>query len=251
MQPPIELIHLAHAMAEPAADLCILAEGNVSCSVKAGRIWIKGSGQEMREIGPAGFACVDVATILEAVLSSRAISETAAREVLNKAKVDAGPAVPSTETYMHASLLARTGRGFVAHGHPAPLLSLLTLPEAEGWATKRLFPDEIVLCGPASCWIPYVAPGLPLAREIEQRSEAFRVRFGIEPKSYWLQNHGLIVVGQTAREAEAGALMAVKAARVLLGALQTGKEVRFLDDLEVDQIYNWPDEHARQKALWN
>ncbi len=237
-------------MGDPAHDLCILAEGNVSCQAKEGQLWIKGSGSSMRGIAADAFACVKTPGVLEAVRLQAPMSETAARELLNAAKLDRGRALPSTETYMHALLLARSRGGFVAHGHPTPLLALLALPEAEEWATKRLFPDEIVLCGPASCWVPYVAPGLPLAQEIERRAEAFVARFGIEPKAFWLQNHGLIAVGKSHKEALGAALMAVKAAHVLLGALQTGRVPRWLTDAEVDQIYRWPDEHARQRALW-
>jgi len=249
--PPVELIELARAMGDPAHDLCILAEGNVSCRSKEGHLWIKGSGSSMRGIAADGFACVRTAPVLEAVRLQAPMSEAAARELLNSSKLDRGRALPSTETFMHASLLERLGGGFLAHGHPTPLLSLLALPESEEWAAKRLFPDEIVLCGPASCWVPYVAPGLPLAQEIDRRSDTFVARHGIEPKSFWLQNHGLIVHGKTHREAQSAALMAVKAARVLLGALQTGRAPRWLTDAEVDQIYRWPDEHARQRALWH
>lgn len=250
MRPPDDLIHLARFMGSPDNELCIEAEGNVSAALASGELWIKGSGVPMRTIEGEGFALVDPPPIVEAVRSDRPIGEAEARALLNDSKRDGGPASPSTETFMHASLLSRSSYRFVAHGHPTPLLSLLVSQGAEEWATKRLFPDEIVLCGPASCWVPYVAPGLPLAREIERRATIFAGAYGIEPKTFWLQNHGLIVLGESHREAMSAAAMAVKAARVMLGALQLGQDVRWLTDAEVDQIYNWPDEHARQQRLW-
>jgi rhamnose utilization protein RhaD (predicted bifunctional aldolase and dehydrogenase) len=237
-------------MGDPQNDLCIEAEGNVSGCESPEDIWVKGSGIPMRGITEEGFARVSTTQILEAVRSLAHLGEGEARDLLNAAKTDDGPASPSTETFMHAVLLARSEFRFVAHGHPTPLLSLLVLQEAEQWASKRLFPDEIVLCGPAACWVPYVPPGLPLAREIDRSASVFLHKYGIEPKSYWLQNHGLIVLGRTHREAMSAAAMSVKAARVLLGALQSGRGLRWLTDAEVDQIYRWPDEHARQQRLW-
>ena len=250
MLPPVEIIELARIMGDPAHDLCIEAEGNVSCIGPDGVLWIKGSGKAMRNISADGFACCSMAPVLAAVRAESPVSETQAREILNASKLDRGPASPSTETYMHALILSVPDTKFVAHGHPTPLLSVLCHPKAPEWASKRLFPDEIVLLGPATCFVPYVAPGLPLAMAIDRASQDFRTAHGIEPKTFWLQNHGLIVTGRTAREVTSALLMAVKAARVLLGLLQTGAEPRWLSEAEVDQIYNWPDEHARQRALW-
>lgn len=250
MLPPVELIELARVLGDPINDLCIEAEGNVSAAGDNGTLWIKGSGLAMKGISADGFACVQTRTVLDAVRLGTPMPETGARDLLNRAKVDRGAAIPSTETFMHASLLARPGSRFIAHGHPTPLLSLLVLPEVEAYCNKRLFPDEIVLCGPATCFIPYVAPGLPLAQEIDRRADAFAEKYGVEPKTFWLENHGYIAVGRTHREAISASLMVVKAARVLLGALQTGQEPKWLTDREVDQIYRWPDEHERQRRLW-
>lgn len=242
-----DLVALARSLSLPDRDLCILAEGNVSGRADGDSFWIKGSGQQMAEIESGGFSRVSLAAVLEAMDRSYGADQEI-RDALNAANLE-GPN-PSTETFMHAVLLNQPGIDCVAHVHPTPLLSLLCLPGAEGRALRRLFPDEIVCCGPASCYVPYMAPGLALAHEVAARRSAFQQLFGVEPKTYWLQNHGLIAVGATTREVEAACLMSVKAARVLLGALQTGIEPTWLSEREVDQIYNWPDEHARQRALW-
>jgi rhamnose utilization protein RhaD (predicted bifunctional aldolase and dehydrogenase) len=201
----------------------------------------------MGSIKPEGFSRVDLGKVLDA-LHRHFESDEAIRSALNESCIE-GPA-PSTETFMHAALLSIPGVKVVGHVHPTPLLSLLCLEGAEEWAGKRLYPDEIVCCGPATCFIPYVAPGLDLARSIELKTEVFQLRYGVFPRTYWLQNHGLIAVGGTAAEVESACLMAVKAARVILGALQTGEKIRWLTDEEIAHIYNWPDEHARQRALW-
>jgi L-ribulose-5-phosphate 4-epimerase len=242
-----DLLSLAHSLAARESDMAILAEGNVSGRADRESFWVKGSGQMMGSMTREGFSRVDLAKVTGAI-HQHFESDTAIRAALNEACIE-GPA-PSTEAFMHAALLSMPDIQVVGHVHPTPLLSLLCLEGAEDFAGRRLCPDEIVCCGPATCFIPYVAPGLELAREIELKTEVFKLRYGIYPKTYWLQNHGLIAVGGTTREVESGCLMAVKSARVLLGALQTGEKIRSMTEREVAHIYNWPDEHARQKALW-
>lgn len=251
MPVPAELIALAHAMAEPSLGAAILAEGNVSASTENGTLWIKASGACMGGIDECGFVEVDSKSVLDA-FSTKAMDEQAVRDLINRSRVDQKAiAVPSTETFMHAWLLTLPDVHYVAHTHPEPLLSLLCLDEAKDYASKRLFPDEIVLCGAASCWVGYYAPGLPLAIEIKKAVEAFKKKHGVTPKTIWLQNHGLIALGKTAKEAESATRMSVKAARILLGALQTGDPIRWLSDAEIQQIANWPDEHYRQRLLWD
>lgn len=242
-----DLLQLAHALASPERDMAILAEGNVSARADADSFWIKGSGQMMGSMGADGFSRVRLAEV-QASIHGRFQDVIAIRSALNDACIE-GPA-PSTEAYMHALLLGFPGVNYVGHVHPTPLLSLLCLKQAREWASKRLFPDEIVCCGPAACFVPYVAPGLELARAIQKEAATFRKRHGVDPKTLWLENHGLIAVGATTREVESACLMSVKAARVLLGAVQSGLDIKWMTDAEVAHIFNWPDEHARQKALW-
>jgi rhamnose utilization protein RhaD (predicted bifunctional aldolase and dehydrogenase) len=250
MPPPNELLDLARAVSDPALDAAILAEGNVSAASESGCFWIKGSGVQMGSAGPEGFVEVDSAHVLS-ILDSGIRDEAEVRRVLNDARVDKRTAVrPSTESFMHAVLMGVGKTRFVAHCHPTPLIGLCALEDGPELAKKRLFPDEIVLCGRAACWVPYVAPGLPLAVEIRDAVKQHQKRHREDPKTFWLQNHGLIALGQTSKEAESATRMAIKAARVLLGALQTGQSIRYLTEPEIDQIAGWPDEHFRQRQLW-
>lgn len=247
---PAELIALAHAVSAPELDAVILAEGNVSALGDAGRFWVKASGHAMEKIGPDGFVEVVSQPLLDA-LDGPERSEEDVRRLLNEARVDPSlPAVPSTEAFMHAFLLELPEVRFVAHSHPTPLLALLCLREGELQSTRRLFPDEIVLCGAASAWVPYVAPGLPLAGEIRASVEKFQDDYGTSPKTIWLQNHGLIAVGKSVKEVESATRMSIKAARVTLSAIQAGREVTWLNAEQIQQIANWPDEHFRQRILW-
>ncbi len=242
--PPESLVTLARRLGDPASGLAILAEGNVSC-IEGETMWVTCSGGRLGDCTAEDFVAVDAERLLESA-RGRDVSIAEARGLLDAAAVPAGKGKrPSTEAWMHAVLLLRSGAGFVAHTHPEALLSVLALNEADDLARRRLFPDEVVLCGPATLFVPYVMPGLPLAREVAARLRAWEGRL----KCVWLRNHGLIALGETAADALATTLMAAKAARVLLGAVSTGKEIQFLQPSEVAALEGWEDEAARRRIL--
>lgn len=246
---PQELLDLAHAFGDPANDLCILAEGNVSCRASDDTFWIKASGVQMGSMSLEDFVEVRLEPLWKAI-DGGDMSEVECRTLLNDARVDqAARHIPSTEAFMHAYLLNEEGVRVVGHSHPTPLLSLLSLKNAGSLAGDRFFPDEVVLCGPWSPFVPYVAPGLPLAKALREPVFQHCDVFDEPPKSIWLQNHGLICPGSTAAEVLNASLMSVKAAHVKLGALQSGQKLRPLTRKEVSQIHSWPDEHYRQQML--
>ena len=247
----MDLVGLARTLGDPAADLAILAEGNVSAREDDESFHVKASGFSMRTIGAEGFVQVRFAPILDA-LESGDLDDTQVRDCLSEARLHrATPALPSVETFMHAYLLGLPDVQVVAHTHPTPLLSLLSLQGTAEIAEQRLFPDEIVCCGPATCFVPYVDPGLPLAREIRRCVTDFVERRGEAPRTIWLENHGLIALGRTIRDAESASLMAVKAARVWLAALTSGRPIKPLTPEQVARIHTRPDEHYRQRLLWS
>ncbi len=244
-----ELVNLARRLGEPSAAMAILAEGNVSARRDDRSFWVKGSGKVMERANTEDFSLVAFASILSLVDDrGHRPDDRAIRETLNGARVAPGPS-PSTETLMHAWLLGLEGVRFVAHTHPVSLLALLSTEGSEALAKRRLFPDEIVLCGPESCWVPYRKPGLELAWAIADAVTAYHERWLERPKTIWLENHGLITLGETASEAEAATRMAEKAASVWCRALATGLTPKSLSKEEVAHIHTWPDEHARSTML--
>jgi len=253
MMTPENLVRLAREVADPGLDLAMLAEGNVSLSVSDRTLWIKGSGRAMGHAAAGDFCEVKKPALVEAVEgeSWSGFDEVEIRKNLDACRIDETAVRPSTETFMHAWLMHFSGWNCVVHTHPTALLSILIREDAALWATRRFFPDEIVLTGPATAWVPYVAPGLPLAQAIRDAGRRFKAAIGEAPKAYWLQNHGLITGGRTCSEALSATLMAVKAGRMLRDALASGADLRWMTDAEVAQIAGWPDEHFRQASLWN
>ena len=64
------------------------------------------------------------------------------------------------------SASSAAARTVVGHTHPVPVLALLCSPHAEALATHLLFPDQIVVLGRRPLFVPYVDPGLALARRV-------------------------------------------------------------------------------------
>jgi len=244
-----ELVNLCLKLGSPTADLAILGEGNASAKVGEGQFYVKASGFSMSNITSTGFALVNSRPILEA-LDGPDLSDAAVRSLLAESRAEPSrDPTPSVETFMHAYLLSLRDVNFVGHTHPTPLISLLSIEGCEQIAKQRLFPDEIVCCGPATAFVPYVDPGLPLARAIKASVENFIDEYGMVPKTIWLQNHGLICPAKSVRDVESASFMSIKAVRAWIGALSTGQKMRPLTQGSIERIHTRPDEHYRQKLI--
>jgi len=142
------------------------------------------------------------------------------------------------------------GIDFIGHTHVTSVNGLLC--SQAGWDAiqggGRLFPDEIVVCGVAPCCVPYVDPGIPLARALRDQVFAYIEAHNAAPKTIYLRNHGFIAVGKSAQEVHNIHMMGDKAARILLGALSSGTPT-YLTPENVTRIQTRPDEHYRQLAL--
>jgi rhamnose utilization protein RhaD (predicted bifunctional aldolase and dehydrogenase) len=126
--------------------------------------------------------------------------------------------------------------------------ALLCSQEPEEAIKGRLFPDEVVCCGPESAWVPYTDPGLPLAKAVGESVDDFIERWNEPPRVIMMQSHGLIAMGTTPAQVLAATAMAVKAARVRISAAGWGG-IRPLTETELERIYTRPDEHYRQRVL--
>jgi rhamnose utilization protein RhaD (predicted bifunctional aldolase and dehydrogenase) len=247
MTPPEKLVQLSRDLGEPARRLVIIGEGNTSLRVNDETFWVKASGHQMPTITPQGFAQIRFAPIL-ALFDDPPQTNSAQRLALRTALVDDTHADPSVETSFHAMLLHDCGVNCIAHTHPIAVNRLLCSTQAETFARRRIYPDEVVLCGPESVFVPYVDPGLPLAMAIREQVHDYMDKFGEAPKVILMANHGLIALGQTTTEALNITMMADKAAEILWGAMQLG-DVPFMSKEDVMHIYRRPDEIYRRKQF--
>ena len=242
------LLELARKLGNPVNDYVILGEGNISGKVDEETFWVKASGTSLSTLEEMDLVRVFFKPV-DQLLDRSYLNDDEIKQGLQDAKMDpAVTAMPSVETFLHAILLQLAGVNFVGHTHPTAVNSILCSNKAEEAFSGSLFPDQIVYCGPAPLYIPYTDPGLPLAKKVRQEINRYMDRWGQTPKIILMQNHGLIALGKTALEVEHITAMAVKAARVILGAYAVGG-LHFLSQENVDRIYSRPDEKYR-KGLW-
>lgn len=242
-----QLVNMSRRLGDPALDYVILGEGNTSARADEDTFWVKASGAELRTIDAEGFVRVRFDQILE-MIKGGDLTDAEVKACLEAARVDpAATRRPSVETVLHALALQIEGINFVGHTHPTAVNAILCSQWVEEAIRGRLFPDEIVYCGPAPVYIPYTDPGLPLARAVHAGIQAYVLEHGQAPKVILMQNHGFIALGKTALEVENITAMYVKTARVLLGTYALGGP-HFMTPQAVERIHSRPDELYRRKV---
>ena len=243
-----QLITMSRNLGDPANDYVILGEGNTSTKIDDDTFWVKASGTQLGTIGAEGFVQVAFEPAL-AILNGPNLSDEEVKQTLVQAKVDATVTRhPSVETFLHAICLKLPGVNFVGHTHPTAINMVACSRAFDAAMNGRLFPDEVVVCGPSPVLVPYVDPGLPLAREIQQRIHAYIETYGEVPKTIYMQSHGFIALAATAQQVENITAMAVKAARILVGTYALDGP-NFMTTESVDRIHTRPDEHYRKKII--
>lgn len=245
--PLAELLSLSHELGREDRRLAILGEGNTSARVDTDVFLVKASGGNLATLPAQAVTACRFRGLLD-LLDRRSARDDAIEETLLAARVDPAARKPSVEAMFHAWLLTLPGVSFVAHTHPIAVNSLLASPRATSFATRRLFPDEVVCCGAESVLVPYVDPGLRLAQAIRRAVESYRRRTRLVPRVVLLRNHGLIALGATAQAVLATTLMTEKAAAITLGAI-AAEGPSYLNRRDVARIAGRTDEHYRQKAL--
>jgi rhamnose utilization protein RhaD (predicted bifunctional aldolase and dehydrogenase) len=240
------LIEMTRTLGQPENDYVIIGEGNTSFRESAETFWVKASGHGMRGISAAGFVQLRIAAVLE--LLDQPIDNETMHKAVSAARVDENGARPSVEATFHAMLLHECDVRYIGHTHPTAVNGILCSPRAQAFAGQRMFPDEAVVCGPESVFVPYADPGLPLAVAIRSGVRDYIRRYNEAPKVILMQNHGLIALGNSPTEVLNVTAMCVKAARIFLGAASLGGPV-FMTRDEIMHIYKRPDEIFRRKLF--
>jgi len=245
-----DFVAMSHAVGDPALDAVILGEGNTSVLGPDDTFYVKASGCNLQTLGAQHAVQLRRAPLLSLMDGTEPVSEAELQETYKKAKVDPSVAArPSVEAIFHALLLGYTGIKAVAHVH-ATAVNALTC--SKSWPRSlegRLCPDEAVVLGPDSVFVDYVDPGVELGRVIWNGVEAYIEKWGQPPKVIYMQNHGVIALGTSTTEAVNIVQMAIKAARIRLGALASGEGINPLAPEIVSHLLGRPDEKYRQQML--
>ncbi|MCB0045751.1 MAG: class II aldolase [Caldilineaceae bacterium] len=244
-----QLVAMSLRLGAPENDYVILGEGNTSARVDNETFLVKASGHSLPSIGASGFVRVRFDKALALLENEGDHAETGVKDGLMAATVDNDAGLrPSVETTFHALCLTMGGANFVGHTHPSIVNAVLCSQSAEKAFARPLFPDQIVVCGPAPAFVPYVDPGAPLALAIGDAISRYSDEYGMPPKVILLQNHGMIALGKSAQEVESITNMFAKTARTLLGTFAAGGP-QYMTPENVERIFTRPDEHYRQKVL--
>jgi rhamnose utilization protein RhaD (predicted bifunctional aldolase and dehydrogenase) len=240
------LLKLSRELGRPEHKLAILGEGNTSAAIDDKTFFIKASGTELRKLTRNQLVRVRFETILP--MLNREFDQEQTRDTLLASRMNPKDFKPSVETIFHAWLLRQEGVKYIAHTHPTEVNKILCSGRAKEFAERRLFPDEVVYCGPKSLLMEYADPGARLGAAIRDRWNRFVVENGYTPRLILIASHGLIAVGSSPEAVLAATLIAVKAAEVFVGAYALG-DPAFMDPNEVLRIHSRLDEHYRQKQL--
>lgn len=244
----LALVDLSRSLGEPEKGYAILGEGNTSARINANSFWVKASGSSLRTMDPSGLVRVRFDPVFE-LLAQETLTDEEVWAGLAAAKVDpAEVKVPSVETFLHAILLQLEDVNFIGHTHPTAINTILCSKKAAEAYSGSLFPDQIVYCGPAPVYIPYVDPGLPLAKAVMDAVQAYEEEWGQAPKVVMMQNHGFIALGKTAQDVENITAMSVKAAQIIAGTYALGGP-NMMSPENAERIHTRPDEHYR-KSVW-
>ena len=241
------LLDLSHALGGERLRMAILGEGNTSLRLDDQTFAVKASGSNLASLQPTDLTTCRFDRLLP-LLDATAATDAEIDNVLFASRVSEAAKKPSIEALFHAYLLTLPGVTCVGHVHAIAVNQILCSPRARDYAERRACPDEIVMCGIESVFVPYAEPGLGLAQSIRREVQAFVQRTGRAPKIILLQNHGIIAVGPSPKAVLGSLLMAEKAAEIFVGAAALGGPV-FLTAAQCERIAGRPDEHYRQKML--
>lgn len=242
-----QLLTLSHEIGREDRHLAILGEGNTSADAGDGTFWIKASGGNLATLDAAGLTRVKFDTVLDA-LDDPGLDDSGVREVLLASRADSEARLPSVETFMHAVCLREAGAKWIGHCHPVSVLQVLCSRQGVAPFLQHIFPDEIVVCGRHLAVVPYIDPGIELARAVRTELRRFQAEHGSPPKVILLANHGPVALGQTDRDVLNILLMLDKWARVLVGNYAVGGP-QFLPDSTSTRIDTRPDEHYRRAQI--
>jgi rhamnose utilization protein RhaD (predicted bifunctional aldolase and dehydrogenase) len=171
----------------------IAGGGNTSLKI-ADRLFVKGSGVALATIGSDGFVEMKREALTDLIHKDLGSipdeREARFKEAILAARLDPEKAQrPSVECVLHNMLPRR----FVVHTHSTGANMLACSLKGEQLAGEILG-EEIL-------WIPYVDPGFALAQALKRSLGAYGARTGLDcPPAVLMQNHGLIVCGETTAE---------------------------------------------------
>jgi ribulose-5-phosphate 4-epimerase/fuculose-1-phosphate aldolase len=225
-----DIIQLARSLAEHPSRMVLWDEGSCAVKLSADRFLVTRRGATLARVGEN-----DIVEMNLHAMAEIAAAETATDEELIAARIRSGSPEPSTDAALYGYLFSVEGAAFAAHTHPVEVNQILCSPRARQFADRRALPGEVVACGVAALLAPYADPGPALAREVRRKMHLWRDRHKIAPRLVLIQNHGMIVLGDSHEDLLKTIDLAIKSARIFVGASLLGGPV-FLTPGNIAQV---------------
>ncbi|MCM8803764.1 MAG: class II aldolase/adducin family protein [Candidatus Omnitrophica bacterium] len=145
---------------------------------------------------------------------------------------------PTCEISMHLGIyIERPDVKAVFHTHPPITVGLIS----SGVKFKPFFPDYVAILGKEVPIIDYVQPaGEEIRKAVVKEIKKTNVIL--------LKNHGVVVVGETIKEAYTRSLIVEEAAKSIFVGICCGK-LRYFTKKEIEQIENLESEDYRKALL--
>jgi rhamnose utilization protein RhaD (predicted bifunctional aldolase and dehydrogenase)/NAD(P)-dependent dehydrogenase (short-subunit alcohol dehydrogenase family) len=219
-----QLIYLSNLI---GGDLALVQPGGGNTSVKLeeddifGRrvqtLVVKGSGTDLRTIGPGGFTHLYLDRLVT-LCERESMSDEEMMRLMRACMLRDGPfdsaqdrdPLPSVETPLHSLIPHK----FVAHTHDVATLSLTDTPSARAHVERLLGKD--------AAFLEYVRPGFPLARRLAEKYGSGLPGGAI---ALVMEKHGLAAWGATAKECYANLTSVIARAWEYAVAQRKGKQV--------------------------
>lgn len=225
-----ELLELAHWVGNHPSRLAIWNEGSVAATLPRGTFAVSAAGANLARLDSGNMVEFDQARA-QALIALDDVTP----EKIAEAQTNPAAPIPCADALAFADLFAFDGIHFAAHTQPVPVNQVICSPRARQFSDRRNLPHEILACGQASVLVPFMPPGLPLAKEIRRKIALWRDRYKTIPKLILIQNHGMIALGETVEEVKLITEMTVKYAEIFVGAAMMGGP-EFLKPNYVTQI---------------
>ncbi len=182
-----ELTRMSHRLGTPRY---VLGGGGNSSAKDETTLWIKPSGTTLPGMTASSFVAVD-RKALGALYDWTPPEDPAAREAgvkdIVQRAVESPTGRPSVETPLHDSF----DTTYVMHTHPAEVNGM-TCAAGGRQVAGKLFDDAL--------WVDYTDPGYTLSMTVRRQMHAWRDRHGTLPRVVLMENHGVIVGGQSVDE---------------------------------------------------
>lgn len=213
---PSELIELSHAIGRHPSRMVLWDEG--ACAMKKGdKILVSRRGAYLSALTIGDLVEMDITKTAD-IISQDAVS----MDAIEEAQTSPGVWQPSMDAILFSYLLGLDDNQFATHVQPVEIDQIISSPRARQFAERRSVAHEVVSRGVSTFLVPYADPGLPLAKEVKRKMALWRDRYKTVPKIILIQNHGMIVLGNSVEEILRMAEMTLKSAQIFIGAALMG-----------------------------